>query len=71
MSDVRPFFDATDIAADGDAVRSRLDRDGYLFVRGLLAAAGGRGPAPAVRHGAAGCRLDRRRRPGRTIKPPS
>ncbi len=36
MSDVRPFFDATDIAADGDAVRSRLDRDGYLFVRGLL-----------------------------------
>ena len=36
MSDVRPFFDATDIAADGDVVRSRLDRDGYLFVRGLL-----------------------------------
>ena len=41
MSDVRPFFDATDIAADGDVVRSCLDRDGYLFVRGLL-------PAPVV-----------------------
>ncbi|MCY4111446.1 MAG: phytanoyl-CoA dioxygenase family protein [Chloroflexi bacterium] len=36
MSDVRPFFDATDIAGDADAARSRFDRDGYLFVRGLL-----------------------------------
>ncbi|MCY3911874.1 MAG: phytanoyl-CoA dioxygenase family protein [Chloroflexi bacterium] len=36
MSDVRPFFDATEIAGDGDAARSRFDRDGYLFVRGLM-----------------------------------
>jgi len=36
MSDVRPFFDATDIAGDADAARRRFDRDGYLFVRGLL-----------------------------------
>ena len=36
MSDVRPFFDATAIAGDADAARSRFDRDGYLFVRGLL-----------------------------------
>ena len=36
MSDVRPFVDATGIAGDADAVRRRFDRDGYLFVRGLL-----------------------------------
>ena len=36
MSDVRPFIDATEIAGDADAVRRRFDRDGYLFVRGLL-----------------------------------
>ncbi|MCY4112823.1 MAG: hypothetical protein OXG33_02640 [Chloroflexi bacterium] len=36
MSDVRPFFDATEIAGDADAARSRFDHDGYLFVRGLL-----------------------------------
>ena len=38
MSDVRPFFDATDIAGEAVHARSRMDRDGYLFVRGLLPA---------------------------------
>jgi ectoine hydroxylase-related dioxygenase (phytanoyl-CoA dioxygenase family) len=33
---VKPFTDSTDIAADGAALAARLDRDGYLFVRGLL-----------------------------------
>ncbi len=36
MSDVRPFFDATRIASDAAEARGRFDRDGYLFVRGLL-----------------------------------
>ena len=36
MSDVRPFFDATEIVGDADEARDRFDRDGYLFVSGLL-----------------------------------
>ena len=36
MSDVRPFFDATDIVGDAADARSRFDRDGYFFARGLL-----------------------------------
>ena len=41
MSDVRPFFDATTLVGDADNARSGFNRDGYLFVRGLL-------PAPVV-----------------------
>ena len=33
---VRPFKDSTDIVRDGAALAERLDRDGYLFLRGLL-----------------------------------
>jgi len=33
------FLDSTTLLADGDALRARLDRDGYLFIRGLLPAA--------------------------------
>lgn len=33
------FLDSTDRLGDGDALRERLARDGYLFVRGLLPAA--------------------------------
>lgn len=32
------FLDSTDLIDDGPALRQRLDRDGYLFVRGLLPA---------------------------------
>lgn len=32
------FLDSTDLAADGPALRARLARDGYLFIRGLLPA---------------------------------
>ncbi|MDX2157657.1 MAG: phytanoyl-CoA dioxygenase family protein [Hyphomicrobiaceae bacterium] len=32
------FLDSTSLLADGAALRARLDRDGYLFVRGLLPA---------------------------------
>jgi ectoine hydroxylase-related dioxygenase (phytanoyl-CoA dioxygenase family) len=32
------FLDSTDLLGDGRALRTRLDRDGYLFVRGLLPA---------------------------------
>lgn len=30
------YLDSTDILDDGPALKSRLDRDGYLFIRGLL-----------------------------------
>jgi len=43
MSEAYPdFLDSTGLIDDGPALRQRLDRDGYLFVRGLL-------PAEAVR----------------------
>jgi hypothetical protein len=32
------FLDSTDLLGDGPALRARLDRDGYLLVRGLLPA---------------------------------
>lgn len=32
------FLDSTGILGDGPALRARLDRDGYLFIRGLLPA---------------------------------
>jgi hypothetical protein len=33
------FLDSTGLLGDGDALRERLARDGYLFIRGLLPAA--------------------------------
>lgn len=33
---VKPFLDSTPIAGDGKALAERMERDGYLFVRGLL-----------------------------------
>jgi len=33
---VGPFVDSTAIASDGPALAARMERDGYLFVRGLL-----------------------------------
>lgn len=39
MTPYPDFLDSTDLLADGDALRARLDRDGYLFIRGLLPAA--------------------------------
>jgi Phytanoyl-CoA dioxygenase (PhyH) len=33
---LREFTDSTDIAMDGPALAARLQRDGYLFIRGLL-----------------------------------
>ena len=38
MESYLDFLDSTDLLADGPALRSRLDRDGYLFIRGLLPA---------------------------------
>jgi hypothetical protein len=32
------FLDSTELLADGPALRARLDRDGYVFIRGLLPA---------------------------------
>jgi len=32
------FLDSTDLLSDGDALRTRLDLHGYLFIRGLLPA---------------------------------
>ena len=34
---MKPFFDATLLLGDSGALRARMARDGYLFVRGLLA----------------------------------
>jgi hypothetical protein len=36
MKDYEDFADSSDIVGDGTALRARLDRDGYLFIRGLL-----------------------------------
>ena len=33
---MQPFLDSTDVLDDGAALASRLQRDGYLFLRGLL-----------------------------------
>ena len=33
---LRDFTDSTAIAGDGPALAARLERDGYLFIRGLL-----------------------------------
>ena len=38
MSVVQPFLDSTNVAGGADEARARMDRDGYLFVRGLLPA---------------------------------
>jgi len=38
MEQYPEFLDSTDLAADGPALRARLDRDGYLFLRGLIPA---------------------------------
>ena len=38
MSEVQPFLDSTGVVGDTDEARARMDRDGYLFVRGLLPA---------------------------------
>ena len=38
MEQYADFLDSTDIKDDGPALKARLDRDGYLFVRGLLPA---------------------------------
>jgi hypothetical protein len=32
----RPFLDSTDLLMDGGALAHRMERDGYLFIRGLL-----------------------------------
>ena len=36
---MQPFLDSTDFLHDGDELHRRMERDGYLFVRGLLPAA--------------------------------
>src|SRR4051812_48860298 len=36
MDQYSPFEDSTALVADGAALRDRLRRDGYLFLRGLL-----------------------------------
>ena len=36
MSKVRPFLDSTDVVGDTTELHMRFDRDGYLFIRGLL-----------------------------------
>ena len=38
MSELKmePFLDSTDIVDDGPALAGRMERDGYLFIRGLL-----------------------------------
>ena len=36
MDAMQPFTDSTGLLGDGRALASRLDRDGYLFIRGLL-----------------------------------
>ena len=33
---MNPFLDSTDFLHEGDELRRRMERDGYLFVRGLL-----------------------------------
>ena len=36
MNDATPFLDSTDVISDGSEMHIRMQRDGYLFVRGLL-----------------------------------
>ncbi len=36
---MQPFLDSTDVVQDAAELRGRMDRDGYLFIRGLLPAA--------------------------------
>ncbi len=36
MQQMSPFLDSTPLMGNGDALRERLDCEGYLFVRGLL-----------------------------------
>lgn len=36
---MQPFLDSTDVLNDGPELRRRMQRDGYLFLRGLLPAA--------------------------------
>jgi hypothetical protein len=38
---MQPFLDSTDALQDGPELRRRMERDGYLFIRGLV-------PAPAL-----------------------
>lgn len=33
---MKPFLDSTDIVMDGKALAERMDRDGYVFIRGLF-----------------------------------
>ena len=33
---MRPFLDSTDVVSEGPELQERLQRDGYLFIRGLL-----------------------------------
>jgi len=33
---MKPFLDSTDILDDAEALRARMERDGYLFIRALL-----------------------------------
>ena len=37
--DYKPFFDASALRGDADALRERMNRDGYLFLPGLLPSA--------------------------------
>lgn len=39
MQEYEDFLDSSGIVEDGAALRARLDRDGYLFIRGLLPSA--------------------------------
>ena len=36
---MQPFLDSTDVLNDGTALQQRMERDGYLFIRGLLPSA--------------------------------
>ena len=33
---MQPFYDATPLLGDAEALRARMRRDGYLFIRNLL-----------------------------------
>ena len=45
---MRPFVDTSNIREDGAILKARMDQDGYLFVRDLLAQGGPRSGAAAV-----------------------
>ena len=40
------FLDSTGIVMDGKALAERMDRDGYVFIRGLFRQAGRVGKTP-------------------------